>query len=102
VCISLNKVHSKASNYSHGNSSRSSIQMLPIISGLVEKQVPEFGLYNWIYKIFATVRYLMFFLLRIRCLAGRLLELDKLGEQILAWCREPQGGFVLLDGQAAG
>ncbi|XP_030565020.1 transmembrane protein KIAA1109 homolog isoform X2 [Drosophila novamexicana] len=38
----LNKVHSKASNYSHGNSSRSSIQMLPIISGLVEKQVPEF------------------------------------------------------------
>lgn len=40
---SLSKVHSKASNYSHGNSSRSSIQMLPIISGLVEKQVPEFG-----------------------------------------------------------
>ncbi|KAH8323336.1 hypothetical protein KR067_005364 [Drosophila pandora] len=38
----LSKVHSKASNYSHGNSSRSSIQMLPIISGLVEKQVPEF------------------------------------------------------------
>lgn len=40
---SLGKVHSKASNYSHGNSSRSSIQMLPIISNLVEKQVPEFG-----------------------------------------------------------
>ncbi|XP_017025561.1 bridge-like lipid transfer protein family member 1 isoform X1 [Drosophila kikkawai] len=38
----LSKVHSKASNYSHGNSSRSSIQMLPIISGLVEKQMPEF------------------------------------------------------------
>ncbi|XP_051858980.1 transmembrane protein KIAA1109 homolog isoform X2 [Drosophila albomicans] len=38
----LSKVHSKASNYSHGNSSRSSIQMLPIISNLVEKQMPEF------------------------------------------------------------
>ncbi|XP_039950493.1 transmembrane protein KIAA1109 isoform X2 [Bactrocera tryoni] len=36
------KAHSKCSNISHGNSSRSSIQMLPIISGLVEKQVPEF------------------------------------------------------------
>ncbi|KNC30209.1 hypothetical protein FF38_06938 [Lucilia cuprina] len=31
----------KGSQYSHGNSSRSSIQMLPIISGLVDKQVPE-------------------------------------------------------------
>ncbi|XP_054742980.1 bridge-like lipid transfer protein family member 1 isoform X5 [Anastrepha obliqua] len=36
------KALSKCSNISHGNSSRSSIQMLPIISGLVEKQVPEF------------------------------------------------------------
>lgn len=33
----------KASTYSHGNSSRSSIQMLPIISGLVEKQTAEIG-----------------------------------------------------------
>lgn len=40
------KTFSKGSNYSHGNSSRSSIQMLPIISGLVEKQVPEFGKLN--------------------------------------------------------
>ncbi|XP_075153247.1 transmembrane protein KIAA1109 homolog tweek isoform X1 [Haematobia irritans] len=31
----------KGSTYSHGNSSRSSIQMLPIISGLVEKQAAE-------------------------------------------------------------
>uniref|UniRef100_A0A1I8N1J1 Bridge-like lipid transfer protein family member 1 C-terminal domain-containing protein n=1 Tax=Musca domestica TaxID=7370 RepID=A0A1I8N1J1_MUSDO len=31
----------KASTYSHGNSSRSSIQMLPIISGLVDKQAAE-------------------------------------------------------------
>ncbi|XP_017486046.1 PREDICTED: uncharacterized protein KIAA1109 [Rhagoletis zephyria] len=36
------KALSRCSNISHGNSSRSSIQMLPIISGLVEKQVPEF------------------------------------------------------------
>ncbi|XP_059220165.1 bridge-like lipid transfer protein family member 1 isoform X6 [Stomoxys calcitrans] len=31
----------KGSTYSHGNSSRSSIQMLPIISGLVDKQTAE-------------------------------------------------------------
>ncbi|XP_037958120.1 transmembrane protein KIAA1109 homolog isoform X2 [Teleopsis dalmanni] len=31
----------KGSTLSHGSSSRSSIQMLPIISGLVEKQIPE-------------------------------------------------------------
>lgn len=43
---------SKGSQYSHGNSSRSSIQMLPIISGLVDKQVPEIGRFsNQIFKI---------------------------------------------------
>ncbi|XP_037884226.1 transmembrane protein KIAA1109 isoform X1 [Glossina fuscipes] len=35
------KTLSKTSNFSYGNSTRSSIQMLPIISGLVEKQGPE-------------------------------------------------------------
>lgn len=50
----------KASTYSHGNSSRSSIQMLPIISGLVEKQTAEIG--KWFYYFYYFIILLLYYI----------------------------------------